>query len=135
MDDTLLMGGASMLMAKKFKKELYAYREISGSVISLTKSKIYEWNITPREMLDISRVLGMEGCTSWDAFKYLGVPIFKSKPKASHWTPLIDKLKNRINSWGENWINLAGKVVLIKAVLASIMIYQSSLLLALDTMI
>jgi hypothetical protein len=70
-DDMLLMGGASMPMTKKFKKELDAYTEISGSMISLTKSKIYGWNITPREMIDISRVLGMEGCTSWDAFKYL----------------------------------------------------------------
>jgi hypothetical protein len=129
-DDTMLLGGASMQTTKNFKKELDVYTEISGSVISLTKSKIYGWNITPREMLDISRVLGMEGCTTWDAFKYLGVPIFKSKPKAAQWTPLIDKLKNRINSWGATWLNLAGKVVLIKAVLASIPIYQSSLLLA-----
>jgi hypothetical protein len=99
-------------------------------VISLTKSKIYGWNITPRDILDISRVLGMEGCTSWNDFKYLGVSIVKSNPKASHWTPLIDKLKNKINSCGKNWLNLAGKVVLIKEVLASILIYQSSLLLA-----
>jgi hypothetical protein len=63
-------------------------------------------------------------------FKHLGVPIFKSNPKASHWDQLIGKLKNRINSWGANWLNLAGKVVLIKAVLANIPIYQSSLLLA-----
>jgi hypothetical protein len=129
-DDTQLMGGASMPTTKKFKKELDAYTQISGSVISLTKSKIFGWNITPREMLYISRVLGMEGCTTWDAFKYLGVPIFKYKPKSSHWAQLIEKLKNRINFWGASCLNLAGKVVLIKAVLASIPIYQSSLLLA-----
>jgi hypothetical protein len=86
-------------------------------------------------MLEISRVMGMEGCTNWDAFKYLGVPIFRTKLKASQWLPLIDKLKERINSWGENWINIAGKVVLIKALLKSISIYQSSLLLAPSTMI
>jgi hypothetical protein len=107
-----------------------AYTEISGSVISPTKSKIYGWNITPNEMLEIARVLGMEGCTKWDAFKYLGVPIFNSTPRTSHWNLLIDKIKNKINSWGASWLNLAGKVVLIKAVLASIPIYQSSLLLA-----
>jgi hypothetical protein len=124
------MGGASLQTTRKFKNELDVYTEISGSAISLIKSKIFGWNITPREMLDISRILGMEGCTNWEAFKYLGVPIFKSKPKASHWNLLIDKLKNKINSWGTSWLNLAGKVVLIKAVLASILIYQSSLLLA-----
>jgi hypothetical protein len=129
-DDTLLMGGASLQTTRKFKNELVAYTEISGNVISLTKSKIYGWNITPNEMLEIARVLGMEGCTKWDAFKYLGVPIFNSNPRTSHWNLLIDKLKNKINSWGASWLNLAGKVVLIKVVLANILIYQSSLLLA-----
>lgn len=86
-------------------------------------------------MLEISRILGMEGCTNWDEFKYLGVPIFKSTPRASHWNQLIERIKNRINSWGANWLNLAGKVVLIKAVLASIPIYQSSLLLTPSTVI
>jgi hypothetical protein len=69
-DNTLLMGGESMQTTKKFKKELDVYTEISGSVISLTKRKIYGWNNTPREMLEISRALGMEGCTICDAFKY-----------------------------------------------------------------
>jgi hypothetical protein len=86
-------------------------------------------------MLEISKVLGMEGFTNWDSFKYLGVPIFRTKPKASQWLPLIDKLKGKMNSWGEKCLNLAGKVVLIKAVLASISVYQSSLLLAPTTMI
>jgi exonuclease III len=134
-DDTLLLGGASVQTTRKFKTELDIYNEISGSEIILSKSKIYGWYTSPREMLEISRVLGMEGFTNWDSFKYLGVPIFRTKPKASQWLPLIDKLKGRINSWGEKWLNLVGKVVLIKAVLASIPIYQSSLLLAPTTMI
>jgi hypothetical protein len=63
------------------------------------------------------------------------VPIFRTKPKSSQWLPLIDKLKEIINSWGEKWLNLAGKVFLIKVVLESILIYKSSLLLAPATMI
>jgi hypothetical protein len=134
-DDTLLLGGASLQTTRKFKDELEAYTEISGSVISHAKSKIYGWNITPNEMLGIFGILGMEGCTNWDAFKYLGVPIFKTTPRSSHWNLLIDKIKNKITSWGANWLNLAGKVVLIKAALASIPIYQSSFLLALVSII
>jgi hypothetical protein len=84
----------------------------------------------PNEMLEIARVLGMEGYTKWEAFKYLGVPIFNSNPRTSHWNLLIDKIKNKITSWGASWLNLAGKVILIKAVLANILTYQSSFLLA-----
>jgi hypothetical protein len=40
-EDTLLLGGASTRTAKKFKKELDIYTEISGSLINMTKSRIY----------------------------------------------------------------------------------------------
>jgi hypothetical protein len=129
-DDTLLLGGASPIIAKKFKEELEAYATVSGSEISQAKRKIYGWNITPNEMLGITRVLGMEGHTNWEAFKYLGIPIFKSAPRASHWNHPIDKLKSKFFSLGANWLNLAGKAVLIKSMVTSIPIYQSSLLLA-----
>jgi hypothetical protein len=64
-------------------------------------------------MLGIARVLGMEGHTNWDAFTYLGTPIFKATPRANQWKHLIDKLKKKISNWGVTWLNLAGKVVLI----------------------
>jgi ribonuclease HI/exonuclease III len=134
-DDTLLLGGASPIIAGKFKEELDAYAKASGSEINLVKSNIYGWNITPNEMLRITRVLGMEGHTNWDAFQYLGVPIFKAAPRASHWRHLTDKLKRKFSSWGANWLNLAGKTVLIKAVVTSLPIYQCSLLLAPATVI
>ena len=38
-DDTLLLGGASPIIAKKFKEELDAYAAVSGSKISQAKSK------------------------------------------------------------------------------------------------
>jgi hypothetical protein len=95
-DDTLLLGGASPIIANFFKEELDAYAAVSGSEISKAKSKIYGWNITPKEMVGISRVLGMEGHTNWEAFNYLGIPIFKGSPRASQWNHLIDKLKKKI---------------------------------------
>jgi hypothetical protein len=134
-DDTLLLGGASTAVAKKFKKELDVFTNISGSVINTAKSKIYGWNVNPREMHEISRILGIAGSTSWEDFNYLGVPITKAGSKSSNWNKIIEKIKNRIRSWGANWLNLAGKLVLIKAVLSSISIYQSALLLAPRTVI
>jgi hypothetical protein len=56
------------------------------------------------------------------------MPISKSSPNLAHWLPLIDKMKIWINSWGTSWLNLAGKLVLIKLVLSSIPIYLCSIL-------
>ena len=99
-DDTILLGGASTHSARNFKTELDIYQEASGSKINYVKSQIFRWNCNPREMLDISRILGIEGKTHWEAFKYLGIPIFKASPKSTNWLPIVDKIKARVNSWG-----------------------------------
>jgi hypothetical protein len=129
-DDTLLLGGASTIIARKFKQQLDLDKGASGSQINYKKSKIFGWNCKPREMVEISRILKMEGETQWESFKYLGIPIFKCKPNSSHWSPIVDKIKTRIQAWGASWLNLAGKLVLLKSVLASIPIFQSSIMLA-----
>ena len=129
-DDTILMGGASQIIASRFKTELNRYCLASGSKINLTKSQIFGWNINPREVLDISRILNMNGTVSWDSFKYLGVPIFKIRSKSSEWNPIVEKIKKKISSWGTAWLNLARKVVLVKVVMNNHLLYQCSLLLA-----
>eukprot|EP00253_Pinus_taeda_P032784 PITA_32784 len=128
-DDTLLLGGASIISARSFKKELDIYMMFSGSKINLRKCSIYGWNFSIKELSDISRLLEMEGIRKWESFKYLRIPIFKSKPKVAHWLPLLDKLKNRIQAWGASWLNNAGKVILMKSVLISMPLYQYSALL------
>ena len=83
MDDTILLGGASLIIAHRFKLEPNRYGQASGSKINLRKSQIFGWNINPREMLTISWALNMDRVVSWDSFTYLGVPIFKLKPISS----------------------------------------------------
>ena len=82
-DDTILLGGASHHIARRFKNKLDIYCQDSGCKLNLRKSLIYSWNINMREMTEISRILGIEGVTNWDSFKYLGVPVFKSNQKTT----------------------------------------------------
>ena len=72
----------------------------------------------------------MEGTSRWDSIKYLGIPLVKAAPKKSLWMPLLEKLKSKIMSWGDSWLNKAGKIVLINSVLSSLPVYQASLMLA-----
>ena len=72
----------------------------------------------------------MEGTTDWESFIYLGIPICKNKVKSANWDSILDKIKSKIQNWNANWLNLAGKTVLIKAVLNSMPIYHSSIMLA-----
>ena len=60
-DDTILLGGASNIIGRRFKTELSRYCRASGGQVNLRKSQIYGWNINPREMSDISWSLNMGG--------------------------------------------------------------------------
>ena len=129
-DDTLLLGGASVHSANQFKQELEVYKKVSGSKINFQKSKIFSWNCSVRELREIARMLGMEVAMDWDEFTYLGIPICKTNFKLAKWEPILDKIKAKIQNWSANWLNLAGKTVLLKSVLNSMPIYQSSILMA-----
>jgi hypothetical protein len=126
----LLLGQASLPTVRALKKELGDYTEISGSEISLRKSKIYGWNCPPIEMIGISRVLEMEGTSTWESIKYLGTPLVKVAPRSSLWLPLLDKMKASILAWGATWLNKARKLILVNSVLTSLHVYQASILLA-----
>ena len=71
-DDTILLGGESLHIARRFKNELDSYCQASGSKLNLRKSLIYSWNINPREMTTISRIMGIEGTMNWELFGYTG---------------------------------------------------------------
>ena len=72
----------------------------------------------------------MESTLDWEGFTYLGVPISKPNSKIANWEPVLDKIKGKIQNWSANWLNPAGKLILLKSVLNSMPIYQSSILLA-----
>jgi len=62
-DDTILLGGTSTNSTRQFKSMLDSYYKVSGNFLNYKKIQIYSWNINPREMIDISRILGIEGTT------------------------------------------------------------------------
>eukprot|EP00253_Pinus_taeda_P001999 PITA_01999 len=129
-DDTLLLGTASLPSAKNFKEVLDDFCEDSGSNLNKGKCHIYCWNIKARMIQAISNCFGFAASCAWSSFKYLGLPIFQKRALSKDWLPLLDKIKSKIYSWGYNWLNLAGKTVLIKSVLNSLPIYQSAMMMA-----
>jgi hypothetical protein len=50
-------------------------------------------------------------------FNYLGVPIFKGKPKACHLQPIADKIKLKLSAWKASLLSIAGRVQLVKSVI------------------
>jgi hypothetical protein len=57
----------------------------------------------------------------------LGVPIFKGKPKAIYFQPLVDKIKIKLASWKASLLSYPGRCKVIKSVVQSMMIYSISI--------
>ena len=72
----------------------------------------------------------MKGTTDWESFLYLGIPICKNKLNSANWDNILDKIKSKIQCWSANWLNTAGKTILLKAILNSMPVYHSSIILA-----
>lgn len=129
-DDTLLIGGASSLMEKRFKKILDAFLAASGGKLNNKKCKIYTWNASFQIMQRISLILDIPVQRNRSHFSYLGLALAKETIKSEIWVKHIEKMRGLLQSWGLSWINLAGRTTLIKAILSTLPIYQYAVTLA-----
>jgi len=59
-------------------------------------------------------------------FKYLGLPVGANSRKMSTWEPMSEQLKKRLNSWGNKYVSLAGRIVLLNSILNAIPIFYLS---------
>jgi hypothetical protein len=59
-------------------------------------------------------------------FNYLGVPIFKGKPKSSYLQPVADKIASKLIAWKASLLSMAGRVQLVNSVIQSILICSIS---------
>jgi hypothetical protein len=61
-------------------------------------------------------------------FSYLGLLVGANPRRASTWDPVVDRLRKRLRSWGNRYVSLGGRTVLINSVLNSIPIFYLSFL-------
>eukprot|EP00253_Pinus_taeda_P024857 PITA_24857 len=60
-DDSLLLGGASIRISKSFDSILKSYCRVSRASINDRKSEVYGWNIGQQEITSISSIIGFNG--------------------------------------------------------------------------
>jgi len=59
-------------------------------------------------------------------FNYLGVPIFRGKPKSTYLQPIDDRIKLKLSSWKASLHSIAGRVQLVKSVIQGMLIHSIS---------
>jgi hypothetical protein len=85
-DDSLMLGGVSIKIAKYFSQILQGFYSVSRVLINKRKSAVYGWNIDQKTIEIISQYLGFTGYASWEKIKYLGLPLTLGNNKSLLWT-------------------------------------------------
>lgn len=92
--------------------------------MSLQKSSFFSSGISPEEISTIQATTGMPHHTL--PMKYLGVPMVTKKLTLLNCEPLLQQIKARFSSWSAKALSFAGRLLLIKTVIAGITTFWCS---------
>lgn len=98
------------------------YAIASGQLLSLGKCKYYTGSMAVSRILQLNAFLGFS--VGRLPFTYLGVPIFKGKPKAIHLKPIVDKIKTKLASWKGALLSVMGRFQLVKSIIHVMLVYS-----------
>lgn len=99
------------------------YGEISGQKVNSSKSKFYvDSHVSSRRQGILRNILDF-GLGSMPFF-YLGIPIFKGKPRRLHLMPFADRIRLKVASWKAALLTITGRIQLVRSIISSMLIYS-----------
>eukprot|EP00253_Pinus_taeda_P006425 PITA_06425 len=125
-DDTMLHGTPTVKEAVAYRETLDLFSQASSMEINFSKSNIFFFNTHPDFQSHLAQLLGFRIGSL--PSKYLGAPLTLKPWKKGHWEKIIANLKKKCSHWTNRALNLAGRLILTKAVLQAIPQYLLSLL-------
>ncbi|KAK1385275.1 hypothetical protein POM88_023010 [Heracleum sosnowskyi] len=120
-NDTLLFINGDDKSISSIKRILLTFQLLSGLKINFHKSELFAVNYHSQQQVEWATTLSCK-IGMWP-IKYLGVPPGISQSNIKLWEPLIKRFQNNLNDWASNHLNMASKLVLMKATLDSLPIY------------
>lgn len=120
-DDMMIFCKGTSSNINVLKNVFLKYGEASGQFVNPQKSSIYAGSITNHRLNQIAQNLGFTIGTL--PFQYLGVPIFKGKPKYIYFNSIADRVKCKLAAWKASLLSMAGRVQLIRSVIQSMLLH------------
>eukprot|EP00253_Pinus_taeda_P012904 PITA_12904 len=124
-DDIMLYGEVSLREVRIIKDVLETFSEASGMEINKEKSCTFIFNTPEAIKAHLTRTLGFKQGEL--PTKYLGNQLDIHPTRMKNWQEVIDKIKKRLSNWAFRSLNIASRIVLLKAVLQSIPVYSLSI--------
>lgn len=121
-DDILIFCKGTLSNIRNIMDLFDDYGVYSGQLVNAAKSKFYSGSLPLSRISVIASITGFShGCLP---FTYLGIPLFKGKPRTLHLRPIYDKIKVKISAWRGRMLSIMGRVQLVNAVISSMLIYS-----------
>ncbi|KAL9659004.1 hypothetical protein QQ045_028263 [Rhodiola kirilowii] len=124
-DDSLFFLRAKMKNAENLRRILSEYEMLSGQKVNLSKSEIYfGGNVTDDERRRICELLGVRQVSFMS--RYLGLPVAFGHNRTELCKYIVERIWKKVQGWKEKSLSIAGKEVLIKAVVQAMPTYAMS---------
>eukprot|EP00253_Pinus_taeda_P015705 PITA_15705 len=127
-DDIMIYCKATLKEVNRIKKILELFMDGSGMEVNKDKSTTFFFNTAEPVKNHLTRVMGYR--TGDLPTKYLGTMLDTSTLKIGNWKNIIEKIMKRLDNWTFRALNLAVRVVLLKATIQAIPIYPLSVMAA-----
>lgn len=123
-DDLLIFVDGSIESVQRVVQILHEFEKRSGLAVSMQKSSFFASGLTDQEISTIQVSTGMS-CGSLP-MRYLGVPLCTKKLNLQNCEPLLQQIKKRFSSWSAKALSFAGRLLLIKTVVAGVSTFGCS---------
>uniref|UniRef100_A0A803QE56 CCHC-type domain-containing protein n=1 Tax=Cannabis sativa TaxID=3483 RepID=A0A803QE56_CANSA len=124
-DDSLVFFDATREACSYFKLILEKYSKASGQMVNFSKSEVCFGRTVQADLkMDIAELLGMKIVDNHG--KYLGLPSFVGRNKKQLFDVIKNRVWNKLRGWKGSMFSMAGKEVLIKAIVQAIPTYTMS---------
>lgn len=124
-DDVVLFSAPDTSSIIGIKRVLQCFQIISGLKINFSKSALYGYGQKSEKTEAWAHFLGCE--VGKGPLKYLGATLGSPPSSINYWTPLLNKLQSKIQSYDSSTLSIAGRIVLLKAAIDSIPTYWFNL--------
>ncbi|KAI0496277.1 hypothetical protein KFK09_022591 [Dendrobium nobile] len=129
-DDVLLFSKANSEQVKVLKKIIVDYCSWTGLSVNVKKSAImFGKSVNRAKKKSLSKILNFKVVQE---MKYLGINLCLRRMISSDFLFLIERAAAKVNSWGNKFFSLPGRIVLVSILLAIPVFYVSHSLIPIN---
>jgi len=124
-DDIMVYCKGNLESLEALRDLFTKYANSAGQVMSCRKSTIFAGGISSARLQNIINLFGFS--VGSFPFNYLGVPIFKGRPKTCYLQPIADKVKSKLSAWKASLLSIAGRIQLVKSMVTGMLTHTRAI--------